>query len=70
MHLKGSSRMTEIMKAAEESFENCGISVPEDLRNSIVSILISEFDSESGMVDLESMRSFFGNYTDAIDKFK
>ena len=70
MHLKGSSRMTEIMKAAEESFENCGIKVPEDMRNSIVSILVSEFDSESGTVDQESVRDFFGYYTDAIDKFK
>ena len=69
-HLKGSARTTAVSNYVKESLDKYGIEVPDELDDSIASILISGIDSGSGSIDFETVEEFFEKYTEDMGKFK
>ena len=68
-HLSGSARTTAVSRGMKESLEDFGVKVPDALTDSIANMMIGGPGSEGGKVNLGDVQSFFGGYTEAMDKF-
>ena len=69
-HLSGSARTTAVSRGMQESLENFGVKVPAALTDSIANMMIGGPGADSGKVNLGQVESFFGGYSEAMDKFK